>query len=103
MYVQRNEEGRIVSVFSVAQPGMAEEWVEGAEIGQIPKTREQVNIDRLIAYADPITGCDRFKAEASAERLAGNEEAALAAEEKLLARREQIKAENPWPVEAVSK
>lgn len=62
-------------------------------------SRGDVEIKRLRAYADPITGCDRFKAEAYAERLSGNEEAAAIAEQKLLARREQIKAENPWPSE----
>lgn len=99
MFVQRDKSGRIIGLYANANPGIAEEWVEGAKLDPIPKTREQVNVDRLIAYAHPITGCDRFKAEADAERLAGNEEAALLAEQKLLERREQIKAENPWPVE----
>lgn len=70
-----------------------------AHLAPQPVTKEQVERMRLIAYADPVTGSDRFKAEADAERLAGNEEAALEAERNLLARREQIKAENPWPVE----
>lgn len=52
---------------------------------------------RLIAYADPITGSDRFKLEADAERLSGNEEAAKAAEQKWLARRAEIAAQLPWP------
>lgn len=51
---------------------------------------------RLIAYSDPITGSDRFKLEADAERLSGNEEAAKAAEQKWLVRRKEIAAELPW-------
>lgn len=63
------------------------------------KTREQVGRARLIAYADPVSGSDRFRSEADAERLLGNEAAALEAEKKMLERREQIKLENPWPLE----
>lgn len=64
-----------------------------------PPSLTDVDIDRarLIAYADPITGSDRFKLEADAERLSGNEEAAKAAEQKWLARRAEIAAELPWP------
>lgn len=60
-------------------------------------TTEQVDALRLTAYAHPVTGCDRYHAEAAAERLRGNDEGAKAAEEKLLSRREEIKIENPWP------
>lgn len=60
-------------------------------------TGADIDRARLIAYADPITGSDRFKLEADAERLSGNEDAAKIAEANLLARREQIKQENPWP------
>ena len=58
---------------------------------------EDVEIARLRAYADPVFGSDRYRAEASAERLAGNEAAAIEAEQKLLARRAEIKSQNPWP------
>lgn len=72
---------------------------DGANWSAPRLSRREIEELRLRSYADPITGSDRFKAEADAERLAGNEEAALAAEQKLLDRREQIKAENPWPKE----
>lgn len=42
MYVQRNEKGRIVGVFSLMQPGLAEEWVDGARIEHPPKTEEEM-------------------------------------------------------------
>lgn len=62
-----------------------------------PKSRADVEACRLIAYADPITGSDRYKAEAYAERLAGNESAAVEADAKMLKRREEIRKANPWP------
>lgn len=70
-----------------------------AHIAPPLKSIEEVESDRLCAYAHPITGCDRYKAEADAERLSGNEAGVLAAEQKLIERREQIKKENPWPGE----
>jgi len=60
-------------------------------------THEQVDMARRLAYSDPITGSDRFIAELFAERASGNEFAAQEAANKLLARRKEIKAENPWP------
>lgn len=35
MYVQKNELGNVVGVFANLQPGIAEEWVEGAEVEQL--------------------------------------------------------------------
>ena len=70
-----------------------------AHVGVAAKslTRGDVDAARLRAYADPVTGSDRYKSEADAERLQGNEEAAKLAEQKLLKRREEIRNENPWP------
>lgn len=62
-------------------------------------TREQVEIARLMAYSDPVKGSDRYRAEAEAERLQGNDEVAAIAEQKMLARRAEIQSENPWPGE----
>lgn len=62
-------------------------------------TRESVEMARLRAYADPVTGSDRYRAEAEAERLQGNEEAAKEAEQKMLSRRTEIQTANPWPKE----
>jgi hypothetical protein len=66
---------------------------------QSPATNEQIEHQRLLAYSDRLTGSDRFKIEADAERLSGNERAAVAAEEKWLARRAEIASELPWPEE----
>lgn len=62
-----------------------------------PQAWEQVEVLRLQAYADPLTGSDRYLAEAASERIAGDEQAALAAEQKHLSRRAEIAAQYPWP------
>lgn len=62
-----------------------------------PDTRQDVERRRLLAYADPISGSDRFMVEYQAEMLAGNDLAAAEAKAKWLARREQIATENPYP------
>ena len=64
-----------------------------------PPTREQVEAQRLRAYADPITGSDRYFAEAQRESLLGNAEAAEAAKALGLSRFAEIQAEYPWPAE----
>lgn len=51
---------------------------------------------RLLAYADPLKGSDRYVFEAITEREVGNEDAAVIALAKSLERKEQIKKENPW-------
>ena len=62
------------------------------------KTRAEVEVARLVAYANPVTGSDRFGAEAVAARLSGDNARADAAEAALLARRKEIAAQNPWPI-----
>lgn len=62
-------------------------------------TRTEVEAQRLRAYADPITGSDRYFAEAQRESLIGNSEAAEAAKALGLARFAEIQADNPWPAE----
>lgn len=64
-----------------------------------PATREQVEAARLRAYADPLTGSDRYFAEAQRESLLGNAEAAEAAKALGMARFAEIQADNPWPAE----
>lgn len=59
--------------------------------------REQIEAARLRAYADPLTGSDRYFAEAQRESLLGNTEAADAAKSLGLARFAEIQAEHPWP------
>lgn len=65
----------------------------------VPLTRGQIEASRLRAYADPITGSDRYFAESSRESLLGNTEAAEAAKALGLARFAEIQAEYPWPAE----
>lgn len=62
-------------------------------------TRDEVERMRLRAYADPLTGSDRYFAEAQRESLLGNAEAAEAAKALGLARFAEIQADNPWPAE----
>lgn len=62
-------------------------------------TRAEVEAARLRAYADPLTGSDRYFAEAQRESLLGNAEAAEAAKALGLARFAEIQAEYPWPTE----
>ncbi|TRO41718.1 hypothetical protein EQ832_01505 [Pseudomonas sp. ALS1131] len=64
-----------------------------------PPTREQVEAARLRAYADPITGSDRYFAEAQRESLLDNTDAAEAAKAIGLARFAEIQAAHPWPEE----
>jgi len=59
----------------------------------------QVESARLRAYAEPITGSDRYFAEAQRESLLGNAEAAEAAKALGLARFAEIQAANPWPAD----
>lgn len=62
----------------------------------VPTTAE-VEAQRLRAYADPLTGSDRYFAEAAVMDAAGepgaDDRRALG-----LARRAEIQAEYPWPV-----
>lgn len=62
-----------------------------------PPTRGQVEASRLRAYAEPITGSDRYFAEAQRETLLGNTEAAEAAKTLGMARFAEIQAQLPWP------
>ncbi|HHK4358933.1 TPA: phage tail protein [Pseudomonas aeruginosa] len=64
-----------------------------------PLTREQIEALRLRAYAEPLTGSDRYFAEAQRETLLGNAGAADAAKALGMARFAEIQAEFPWPAE----
>lgn len=65
-----------------------------------PLTREQVEALRLTAYANPVTGSDRYFAEAARMQAMG-ETGADAVTAAGVARYEAIQTEYPWPVEAV--
>tara|TARA_R100000458_G_scaffold26452_2_gene23927 strand:- start:5569 stop:5931 length:363 start_codon:yes stop_codon:yes gene_type:complete len=58
----------------------------------------EVEAARLRAYADPLTGSDRYFAEAQRESLLGNAEAADAAKALGLIRFAEIQASYPWPI-----
>lgn len=75
------------------------EWVGGEWVGDdLPAiTREQVELARLIACADPVHGSDRFLAEALRREDAGDIEGGRAARLACRARYEEIKLANPWP------
>ncbi|RRV28587.1 DUF4376 domain-containing protein [Pseudomonas sp. o96-267] len=45
MFVQRNEDGRIVGTFANPQPGLAEEWVDGAQV-DIPPGSADIDRER---------------------------------------------------------
>lgn len=53
---------------------------------------------RLVAYSHPVTGSDRYKNEAEAEKLSGNTIKAKEIELKWVARRAEIAADIPWPL-----
>lgn len=59
--------------------------------------REEVDRRRLIAYADPSTGSDRFFAEANRLEAQGMPVEAAAARAAGVTRYEEIKAKHPWP------
>lgn len=65
-----------------------------------PLTREQVETLRLSAYANPVTGSDRYFAEA-ARMNAMSETGADAVTAAGVARYEEIQAEYSWPAEVV--
>ncbi|MDR0276458.1 MAG: hypothetical protein LBJ37_01055 [Paucimonas sp.] len=67
----------------------------------VASTRAEVEVLRLRAYADPLTGSDRYFAEAQRESLLENAEAAEAAKHQGLMRFLEIQAEFPWPDEPV--
>ena len=59
--------------------------------------REDADRRRLIAYADPSDGSDRFFAEANRLEAQGMPAEAAAARTAGVARYEEIKAKYPWP------
>ncbi|OIN44500.1 hypothetical protein [Pseudomonas costantinii] len=71
-------------VFSKAQPDKCSD------------RNEDIERKRKLAYADPVTGSDRYLAEAMSKRVSGDEDAAKAAEAAHVVRKEQIRKELPW-------
>lgn len=54
MFVQRDSLGNIVAVFANAQPGIAEEWVEGAVICVAPPSFQKALTDLNTEYQNDI-------------------------------------------------
>lgn len=73
--------------------------VELPELVTPAPSRDEIEAARLRAYADPLTGSDRYFAEAQRESLLGNALAAEAAKALGMARFAEIQAEYPWPAE----
>lgn len=63
-----------------------EEWLVG-----------QINSLRLKAYSDPLTGSDRYFAEATRLEAAGDTEGADVARASGLVRYDEIRDQYPWP------
>lgn len=62
------------------------------------RTQEQVEVQRLLAYADPATGSDRYFAEATRlSIMGGTVDEIEAAKAQGVARYNEIQSENPWP------
>lgn len=65
---------------------------------QLPPTRDEVESARLAAYAHPVTGSDRYFAEAARlQAMGGTSEEIDAARTAGAARYADIQAEFPWP------
>ncbi len=72
-------------------------WAEYVEPEpETPSEADLILAQRARAYADPVTGSDRFFVEAQRKRAAGDEQGAIEAEQKGLARVEKIKTD--WAV-----
>jgi len=64
-----------------------------------PPTREQIEAQRLRAYADPLTGSDRHFAEAARlQAMGATAEEVDAAKAAGATRYAEIQAQYPWPV-----
>lgn len=101
-YVQRDKEGKIIGTFANYQEGYAEEWVEGDCEPEPPTpTREGINALRLVAYADPVSGSDRYFAESVRLGAVGAPDEEIETAKALgVARYQEIQAKLPWPEDA---
>lgn len=98
-YAIKNDKSSFRSVATPSDVGSDEYWSE-LPIEIIPKqpTRNEVENERLRAYADPVIGSDRFFSEAVRLQVMGaGEDEVAAARSAGVARYEEIQAENPWP------
>jgi hypothetical protein len=79
--------------------GMAYDGVKFYEVSEQKNSSSRYEVEtlRLRAYADPISGSDRYFAEAQRERIMDNYEAAESAKAAGLARFAEIQEQYPWP------
>jgi hypothetical protein len=74
-------------------------WVPFPAESNPAKTHAEIEALRLRAYADPITGSDRYFAEAArVQAMAGTAEEIEEARAAGAARSAEIQAQYPWPV-----
>ena len=79
-------------------PMTAEEIEAHLNHASVPMTVEEVERLRLVAYADPITGSDRFFAEAARlQAIGGTTDEIEAARAAGAARYAEIQGQYPWP------
>lgn len=66
--------------------------------GDIVRSREEVENHRLMAYADPVNGSDRYFAEATRLQAMGGTQAEIdTAKSAGATRYSEIQAQYPWP------
>lgn len=95
-------------VFSFADDGSDDEFIpanlelvsedEALSLIKPKLTRDQIDIARKIAYADPINGSDRLFSEAIRMQIMGEDDYEMA-RARAISRFEEIQQEYPWPAE----
>jgi hypothetical protein len=87
---ESNATGRPITVNSKGLPCLG-------KIEPVKLTKEQVDINRRAAYADPLTGSDAYFIEYQRKQADGDLEGAEIAKKNWLSRSEEIKQGNPYP------
>ena len=91
--LQGEQSGKVIVADSKGRPVLKE---------PVPHvyTRQEVESMRLRAYADPLTGSDRFFSEVARLQVMGAESSEIDSVKALgAARYEEIQAQYPWPAE----
>lgn len=94
--MKKQAEGARIVTGAAGYPLAAEQTMRAAS------TRDEIEALRLIAYADPLTGSDRYFSESNREALLGNAERAEVAKRWGLTRFAEIQAKHPWPDDFVA-
>jgi len=88
--IEGQSNGKLIDFDEAGRPFLAEQALPP------PLTVEQIEAQRLAAYADPVAGSDRFFAEVSRMQAMG-EAGWEALRDQGAVRYAEIKAEYPWP------